>query len=196
MKWENGHLKICFPKHKPDQIGLYKDEARHVYSIPNDRAVCPPRVLASYLLGFPSIIFVDGKKWFPENDQKRRFITCLHRVTHSNEYLYQTLNLGPKELGSHSICKDATTYCCAGVYPGPPIVSVCLRAGWTVGRGKEWYLKYENAGDEVVGCTQTGIPPTSYDFGISPVNIKQTKENSKDINDLASPIFPWNILYW
>ena len=42
MKWENDHLKIYFPKHKFDQIRLNKDEARNVYSNPNDPAVCPP----------------------------------------------------------------------------------------------------------------------------------------------------------
>ena len=34
MSWENDHMKIFFPKHKSDQIGLNKDEPRHVYSNP------------------------------------------------------------------------------------------------------------------------------------------------------------------
>ena len=28
--WENDHLKICIPKQKFDQIGLNKEEARHI----------------------------------------------------------------------------------------------------------------------------------------------------------------------
>ena len=68
-------------------------------------------------------------------------------------------------------------------------VLVCLRAGWTVCSVKEQYLKYENAGDELVGCTLTGIPPTSCDHGISPVYLKQTAENSKDIDKFASLVF-------
>ena len=168
VKWENYHLKIYFRKKKSDQIGLNKDEARHVYSNPNDPAVCPLHALVSYLLVFPSN-FGDGNKFFPGKDQKKRFNTYLHRVTKSNENLYETINVDPKELGSHSICKCAATNCCAGVYPGPPFVSVCLRAGWTIGRVKEQYLKYENAGDELVGRTLTGIPPTSCDFGMPPI---------------------------
>ena len=41
MMWENDQLKICFPKHKSDQIGLNKEETQHIYSNPNDPAVFP-----------------------------------------------------------------------------------------------------------------------------------------------------------
>ena len=50
--------------------------------------------------------------------------SCLHRVTKSNSHLYETLHVDPKNLGLHSICKGAATYCCVGVHPGPPIISV------------------------------------------------------------------------
>ena len=85
--------------------------------------------MLSYILVFPSI-FVDGNKLFSGKDQKKRFNTFLQRVTKSNSHLYQALHVDPKELGSHSICKGAATYCCAAVHPGPPIISVCLRADW------------------------------------------------------------------
>ena len=55
----------------------------------------------------------------------------------------QTLNVDPKKLGSYLICKCAANYCCSGVHPGPLIAPVCLRVGWTTGRVKERYLKYE-----------------------------------------------------
>ena len=136
VKWENDHLKTYFPKHKSDQTGLNKDEARHIYSNPNDPSICPLRAVASYLLVFPSI-FVDGKNCSPGKNQKKRFNTCLHIVTNSIKALYKAINVKTKELGSHSICKGAATYYCAAVHPGPPIVLVCLRSGWTVGRVKE-----------------------------------------------------------
>ena len=90
-------------------------------------------------------------------------------MTKSSSHLYETYHAEPKELGSHWICKGGATFCCAGVHLGPPIVSVCLRAGWTVGRVKEQYLNYKNAGYELVRCTLTRIPPTSCEFGISSV---------------------------
>ena len=64
-----------------------------------------------------------------------------------NDNDYLNINVVASDMGTHSIRKGAATYCCAGVHPGPPVISVCLRAGWTIGRVKERYLKYENAGE-------------------------------------------------
>ena len=75
MKWEIDYCKIYFKKHYYDQIGLNKNEARHVY------AVCPLCALGSCLLVFPSI-FVDGTKSFSRKDQKKCFNTCFQKVTH------------------------------------------------------------------------------------------------------------------
>ena len=69
--------------------------------------------------------------------RKESFNSCLHRILHSNTHIYQTLFVDPKQIDSHSIRKCATTYCCAGVHPGPPIVSVWLQVGWAIGRVKE-----------------------------------------------------------
>ena len=192
MTWENDHLKVYFARHKSDQIGLNKDEARHVYSNPCCPVVCPIRALASYCLAFPLVV-VDGGKLFPGTEQKSRFGKCLHRILNNNRDLYHAKHVDPEELGTHSIRKGAAAYCCAGVHPGPPIVSICLRAGWTIGRVKERYLKYENAGDELVGRTLTGIPPTSCEFGISPAYfIDQTNHNNTTtlIDSFVSTVFP------
>ena len=70
LKWENDHLKVYFAKHKSDQIGLNKDEARNIYPNPKDPTVCPIRALAFYLLVFLEI-FINGNKLFPGNDQKK-----------------------------------------------------------------------------------------------------------------------------
>ena len=82
----------------------------------------------------------------------------------NNTHIYETLSVDPKEIGSHSIRNGAAKYCCAGIHPGPPIVSECPKAGWTIERVKERYLKYESFGDEFVGRTLTGIPPNSCEF--------------------------------
>ena len=60
--------------------------------------------------------------------------------------VFQSISVDISEIGSHSIRKGGATYCCTGAHPGSPIVSVCLRAGWTIGRVKKRYIKYENAG--------------------------------------------------
>ena len=190
MSWEDDHLKIFFARHKSDQVGMNKDEPRHVYSNPCMPVICPICALAAYCLAFPQVI-IDGGKLFPGSDQKSRFGKSLHKTFVSNRDLYLSKHVDPEELGTHSIRKGAATYCCAGVHPGPPVVSVCLRAGWTIGRVKERYLKYESAGDELVGRTLTGIPPTSCEFGISPVYfIVSNETNPVLIESFLFMIFP------
>ena len=79
MKWENDRLKIYFPKHKSDQIGLDKEEARHIYSNPEDPVVCPLQALASY---FYLQIFINAKKSFLVAI-KRKYLTvvCIESCT-------------------------------------------------------------------------------------------------------------------
>ena len=146
MRWDDDHLKIYFPKHKSDPIGLTKEEARHIYSNPLIPKVCPIRALAIYALTFPQV-FLDGNKVFPGEYSHKRFEQHFKRIMELNDNDYLTINVVASDMGTHSIRKGAATYCCAGVHPGPPVISVCLRAGWTIGRVKERYLKYENAGD-------------------------------------------------
>ena len=55
---EYDHLNTYFSKQKSDQIGLNKEEARHIYSNPKDPAVCPLRALATYLLVYPQIYII------------------------------------------------------------------------------------------------------------------------------------------
>ena len=69
-------------------------------------------------------------------------------------------------------------------------MSICLRAGWIIGRVKERYLKYENAGDKLVGQTLTDIPPRSCEFGISPVYFISQATNKQQIDDFTSLVFP------
>ena len=189
LTWVSDHLKVYYPKHKGDQIGLTKDEPRHVYSNPIKPEVCPIRAMASYFLTFPQIL-QDGKDLFPGESQHTRFHDILLKLIHNNEDEYFQIGVSAQDIGTHSVRKGAATYCCAGVHPGPPVISVCLRAGWSVGRVKERYLKYENAGDELVGRTLTGIPPTSCNFGISPVYFKSNDLTEEDIEVMVATSFP------
>ena len=188
LRYDNDTLKVDFSRMKNDQIGLNKDEARHVYSNPILPAVCPLRALSSYLLRYPNIL-MEHHKLFPGKDQKKRFNRLLNEVFVEHEDKYQANGDDVSDLGSHSIRKGGATYCCAAANPAPPIVSVCLRAGWSLGRVKERYLKYENTGDELVGRTLTGINPSSGEFGISPCFFKVDTDNNF-IKNLSFFIFP------
>ena len=111
---------------------------------------------------------MDYQRLFPGIDQKSRFNCLLHEWFITYKDKCQANGDDVTKLGSHSIRKGAATYCCAAAYPAPSIVSVCLRAGWTLDRVNECNLKYENTGDELVGRTLKGIPPMSGGVGVSP----------------------------
>ena len=51
----------------------------------------------------------------------------------------------------------------------PPIVSLCIRAGWSLGGVKDRYLFRENAGDQHVGRCASCLDPETKEFAISPV---------------------------
>ena len=189
LKWEADHLKIYFPCHKSDPKGETKEIPRHVYSNPLILEVCPLRALSSYLMVFPDILN-EGVRLFPGgDDQKKRFNRlfneCLER--NSEEFLTK-LGVDYTEIDTHSIRIGTATYCCSGAHPGPLIVSVCLRAGWSLGRVKERYLKYEPCGDEVFGRTLTGIPSTCGELTPSPVYFN-SKTIIQCIKQLSSLIF-------
>lgn len=52
----------------------------------------------------------------------------------------------------------------------PPIVSVCICAGWMMGGVKDRYLKYEAAGDQFVGRCAACLDLLSKNFAISPLH--------------------------
>ena len=72
-----------------------------------------------------------------------------------------------KSLGSHSARKGVGTMVASGCTIGPPIVPLCLRAGWKLGGVKDKYLFLEGAGDMYCGRCAVGLNPTTIEFGIS-----------------------------
>ena len=65
-----------------------------------------------------------------------------------------------------------------------------MRAGWSIGRGKERYFKYENSEDELVGQILTSIPTTSCEIGIAPVYFSNSETNETQVADFACLVFP------
>jgi hypothetical protein len=74
------------------------------------------------------------------------------------------------KIGTHLIRKGVCTFAMSGSTGGPSIVSVCLRAGWTLGNVLDRYLRYEAAGDCFVGRVVAGLPLDSKNFSILPVH--------------------------
>ena len=86
-----------------------------------------------------------------------------------NKSELQQLGVEEGDLGTHSCRKGVSTMVAAGCAVSPPIVSICVRAGWVMGGVKDRYLKRESAGDQSVGRYAVGIDQLSKRFSVSPL---------------------------
>ena len=72
------------------------------------------------------------------------------------------------DIGSHSFRKGSATYCASGSTSAPPIVAICLRAGWKLGGVLNTYLSLESAGNRFVGRVCALLPQVSKEFCVLP----------------------------
>jgi len=105
---------------------------------------------------------------FPGGEQYHRFMDCLHRVIEKNWDEFLELGIRPGDLGSHSACKGVCSFASAGSTVSPPMVSICLRAMWSMGSVKECYLQFEKAGDQYLGRVVSGLDVNDVSFAVSP----------------------------
>jgi hypothetical protein len=135
----------------------------HVYATPDKPATCPVLGLATYVFANPGLTNVENftetegdgnpsSRLFPGGDQYGRFMDCLRRIIVSNEDEFLQLDIRPGDLGYHSSRKGARSFASAGSTVSPPMVSICLRAMWSMGSVKERYLQFEKAGDRCERC--------------------------------------------
>jgi hypothetical protein len=196
ISWDNDCLVFRFVKTKSDQTGRNKDQRWHVYATPDNPTTCPVLAMACYLFANPGImstedsenavVIGDGMelgedsgiatglqptysgRLFPGGNQYDRFMDCLHRIIDKHHEEFYALGISAGDLGSHSARKGACSYASAGTTVSPPIVSICLRAMWSMGQVKERYLQYEKAGDQYLGRVVSGLDVNSVAFAVSP----------------------------
>ena len=77
-----------------------------------------------------------------------RFIKTFHRVIEDNIDDFKYLGVQEHTLGSHSCRKGGITLLSTGCTASPPMTSICLRAGWSMGNMKDRYIHYEKEGDQ------------------------------------------------
>jgi hypothetical protein len=158
-------IAIKFAHTKSDQEGMESAYDRHVFANPKNWIICPHNALACYLMtvGHGGNRINEGEL-FGGNSQYNRFSNILETTLKEHEF---EIKVDIKLIGVHSIRKGAATYCCNGTTDGPNLASICNQAGWTMGKVKDTYIKYEVAGDQRVGCTVAGLDVTSIEFGIT-----------------------------
>jgi hypothetical protein len=167
IQWRDDCLIVYFAHTKTDQEGLNMNEPWHIYANPLDPAVCPVLSLGKYLFSHPELL-VGDQVLFPGRCQYDRFMKLFRVliVTHKDDL--KRLGVDADNLGSHSARKGSATLCTTGCTVSPPYISICLRAGWALPGVQAKYLHYQEAGDQYVGRTVTGLNPLTSDFSISP----------------------------
>jgi hypothetical protein len=153
-------MQVYFGHQKNDQEGERPKDPRHVFPNPVNPAVCPVLSLAIYLLctGFEE----EPNKLFPGGKQYDRYHKALKRLLEDPVVKAELKGRGidPSQIGTHSVRKGAATYCASGLTAGPSMAAIQLRAGWTLEGVQNRYIRYEGAGDQVVGRTVSGLPYT------------------------------------
>jgi len=188
IEWRNDSLVIFFAHSKGDQEGVNRLQPWHIYANPAQPFICPVLALAKYLFANPSILSSEDKL-FPGGSQYSRFMKCFRRVIIHLKDEIKKLGCDIKNLGSHSARKGAATLAACGCTVSPPMASICLRAGWSMGPVKERYLFYEKAGDQFVGRTVCGLSPLSVEFATGPPHFNLESEDEKKILDTTLEAF-------
>ena len=71
------------------------------------------------------------------------------------------------DLGTHSYRKVVATMVASGFTLSPPIVSICLVAGWVMRCIKDRFLKYASSGNHYVGRCKNCADHNSFKFAVS-----------------------------
>ena len=161
---------ICFSTSKMDQMGDASKYERHLYANPFQPEICPVLSLGMYFTAcFGNVNAIPINSFlFPGENQDARFSNILKRTV--NENWDEIARMGysdHRELGTHSVRKGAVSYL-HSIGNGPPEGAISLRAGWTMGKVKDIYVKYVASGDQLVGRCISLLSPIRDDFGASP----------------------------
>lgn len=167
ISWDNDCLVIDMSKQKGDQAGE-RITPKHVYANPHEPALCPVLALALHIFGTGFLTSANSTMVFegtPYEVFTKWLKTTLGKV---NNLVYHLFTGAQGELGSsivdygtHSFRKGVLTTI-GGVMEGPNITSICLRAGWSLGKVPDTYITFSNPGDQLCGRLAAGL---RYDNG-------------------------------
>jgi hypothetical protein len=166
ISWEGDALAVRFGHMKNDQEGTRPRDARHIYANPLLPEICPILSLAVYA----AVIGLPDSKIFPGGNQYDRFSKILKRLMlePSMAQLLENEGLHPSDIGTHSARKGSATYVSSCSNGGPSAAAICIRAGWTLPGVQDTYIRYESAGDMIVGRYVAGLPFGDSAFAVLP----------------------------
>ncbi|KAG6953415.1 hypothetical protein JG688_00012825, partial [Phytophthora aleatoria] len=112
---------------------------------------------------YAAVFGLGNSKLFPGKNQYDRFAKILRRFMEEPNVINLLLAEGLKssDIGS-------ATYISSCSNGGPPAAAICIRAGWTLHGVQETYIRYEAAGDILIGRYVAEIPFKETGFAVLP----------------------------
>ena len=86
------------------------------------------------------------------------------------------------------------THAAGATTAAPSIISIVLRAGWSLRGVENRYFRHEAAGDQYLGRILAGLDPTSGEFAILPPWFAATTQQDKKIVNGKDSILSHGIL--
>mmetsp|Transcript_5168 Transcript_5168/g.8737 ORF Transcript_5168/g.8737 Transcript_5168/m.8737 type:complete len:863 (-) Transcript_5168:24-2612(-) len=166
IEFEDDYLKFIFEKEKGKQHGDMHGPW-HCFANPSKPHICLVLAFARYIFAFPEVLQA-GMPLFPGTNQYTRYSARMHNLFEELKDDLYDIGINWEELGTHSVRKGVGSMVANASTVGPPIVALCLRAGWTLGGVKEMYLFRQDAGDLNVGRRAACLDIETKEFGISP----------------------------
>ncbi|KAF1785347.1 hypothetical protein GQ600_24851 [Phytophthora cactorum] len=177
LEGDEDSLAIWFGHMKNDQEGDRQLDPQHIFANPMEPDICPILSLAIYsaVVGLSKTSLL-----FPGQNQYDRYSRILKGVMDISSVAEEMDIAGrvPSDYGSHSARKGSSTYVSGCYTGGPSSASVCLRAGWNLPGVQDTYVRYEAAGDGVVGRFIAGLPYETPDFAILPPFFDSVDDNA------------------
>jgi hypothetical protein len=113
---------------------------------------------------------------FDDKTPYKQFPDSLKQCCKDHEEELSTLGFNVNGIGTHSIWKGAASLV-ASLPGGPSAASICIQAGWMMGKVCDICLQYLEAGDLFIGCCLALLPLLSTKFAVLPPHFSNEVPN-------------------
>lgn len=161
--------------------------ARCVFANPLNPVICPILAIALYIFSRSYVEEQDVEPaLFQGPKQESRYSNVLRTALDQlNEQEASTLGTKKCHIGTHSARKGAVSYL-AALPGGPSIISIFLRAGWSLGNTLDRYFFQGQGGDQQVGRAVTGLDTCDTEFASLPPHLPASVLTTITLSDLQT----------
>ena len=173
----NDSLNYTFDTTKSDQAGESTSDVKRIFANPFMPEICVHLdFIVNVMCRHPNSA-LDAQYLFGGSDQHKRYYKCLRKAMSDID---PNLDLGCHrgDIGTHSNRKWAESMAVSRV-DGPSRNQVCLRAGQSVGRVQDCYMKQEDDGDALTGRTLALLKINADEFDVLPPHFNHAVDANK-----------------